>query len=187
MLISGSETTSERRVQIWTPDYLLNGKPRPVISGTSATSVGYNGTLSIGFSNVSSIDRVVLMRPAPATHGVHFDSRSVVLNCSAAGASNVSCIAPPTANIAPPGQYMLFILSGGVPSVATYISVPIPESSEPAPPLSSINYTGVGTLPGGLVGGITGPASAPLFAEAPQGPAILGDLTGTDGITPPGL
>ena len=145
MLISGSETTSERRVQIWTPDYLLSGKPRPVITGTSATSIGYNGTLSIGYSDVSSIDRVVLMRPAPATHGVHFDSRSIVLNCSAASPSNVTCTAPPTANIAPPGQYMLFILAGGVPSVATYISLPIPESSEPAPPLSSINYT----LPGG--------------------------------------
>ena len=37
------------------------------------------------------------------------------------------------------------------------------------------------------MGGITGPASAPLYAEAPQGPATLGDPTGTNGIDPPGF
>lgn len=182
VLIAGSETSSERRVQIWTPDYLLTGKPRPVILA-APDYVNYNASFGIAFSNVSSIDRVVLMRPFAPTHGVHFDARSVVLSCSAASGSNVTCTAPPTANIAPPGQYMLFILSGGVPSVAVYVSVPVPLSAQPAPSLSSLAYNA--TSPASLTSGVTGPASAPLATEAAQGPAAIGDPTGTDGTNPP--
>ena len=110
VLISGSETSAERRVQIFTPDYLLTSKPRPVI--TSAPSVvGYNGTIAIGFSNVTSVDRVIVYRPGGYTHGLHFDERSVLLNCTGTSAGNVSCIAPPNNKVAPAGQYMLFILS----------------------------------------------------------------------------
>jgi hypothetical protein len=130
VLISGSETTSDRRVQIWTPDYLLTGKPRPVIASALPSSVGYNGSLAIGFSGVTVVDRVVLIRPGSPTHGVHFDARSVLLNCTGTGAGSISCTAPPSSNIAPPGQYMLFILSGKVfllllwPSVLRAVSSP---------------------------------------------------------------
>ncbi|KAA6418815.1 MAG: hypothetical protein FRX49_11172, partial [Trebouxia sp. A1-2] len=110
VLISGSETSSERRVQIWTPDYLLNGKPRPSIT-SAPSSVAYSGILKISYSNVTVIDRVVLIRPSSATHGLHFDERAVVMNCSSSGSTSIACNAPPNSSIAPPGQYMLFVLS----------------------------------------------------------------------------
>ena len=176
VLISGSETSSERRVQIWTPDYLLSSKPRPNIV-SAPTSVDYNGTITIAYSNVPDVDRVVLIRPSSATHGLHFDERSVVLTCSPASNGSVTCTAPPNANIAPPGNYMLFILYSGVPSMASFISVPLEVSQEPAPSLSSI-----AAAPSS---GITGPASAPLAAEAPQGPSGFGNYSGSDGENPP--
>ena len=178
VLISGSETSSDRRVQIWTPDYLLNGKPRPSIT-SAPSSIGYNGTINISYSNVTAIDRVVLIRPSSATHGLHFDERAVVVNCSSTGNTSVACTAPPNSNIAPPGQYMLFILSDGVPSVAKYISLPIALSSEAAPPLTALST--------GMEGTITGPASAPLAAEAPQGPSAIADPEGSAGEDPPGF
>ncbi|DBB11708.1 TPA: hypothetical protein ACH3X3_005878 [Trebouxia sp. C0006] len=178
VLISGSETSSERRVQIWTPDYLLNGKPRPSIT-SAPSSVAYSGIINISYSNVTVIDRVVLIRPSSATHGLHFDERAVVVNCSSSGSTSIACTAPPNSNIAPPGQYMLFILSDGVPSVANYISLPIALSSEAAPPLTAIST--------GVNGTITGPTSAPLAAEAPQGPSAIADPEGTAGEDPPGF
>ena len=106
---------------------------------------------------------------------------------------------------------MLFILSQGVPSVATYVTLPLSQVSAPTPadPLSTYGTP--------LVGGVTGPESVPLAAAPPQvclstmpapcvlnsvlksgalfstvvtrhlqGPSIGGDINGTDGIIPDG-
>lgn len=66
---------------MWTPDYLLTGKTRPIITSVPA-SVGYSGTIVLAFSGVAAIDGVTLIRLGPATHGVHFDERAVVLACA---------------------------------------------------------------------------------------------------------
>ena len=62
IMITGSETTSERRVQIYTPDYLLTDKPRPVIASAPA-DLTYNATFTVTFTGVDSVDRVTLNRP----------------------------------------------------------------------------------------------------------------------------
>ena len=56
-----------------------------------------------------------------ATHGNHFDQRQVVLDCRAGSGTSQLCNSPPNSSIAPPGPYMLFALSNGVPSYAPYI------------------------------------------------------------------
>ena len=61
VFISGSETTGEFRAQLYTPDYLQSGKPRPVISGAPDT-VDYSTRFSFKYSNVTSVDRVVFHR-----------------------------------------------------------------------------------------------------------------------------
>ena len=63
-------------LQVWTPPYLLNGKPRPTIENAPKT-LSYNKTFSFGFSGVSAVDRVVINRVISATHGNHFDQRQV--------------------------------------------------------------------------------------------------------------
>jgi len=107
--------------QIYTPSYLQNGKPRPYIT-SAPKSVDYNVGFSVGFSNTTSLDRVVLNRLASSTHGVHFDQRQVVLDCSTTGFSS-SCQSPPNSSVAPPGQYQLFASFQGVPSKASIVTL----------------------------------------------------------------
>jgi len=130
VLVAGSETTAEHRVQLYTPAYLQNGKPRPSITSVISSSVTYGPDLTLGFSNVTSIDRVVLNKYTGATHGNHFDQRQVLLEFGVAG-SNVVCTLPPNGAVAPPGQYMLFVLYDGVPSVAQIVS----QHHQPVPAL----------------------------------------------------
>ncbi len=131
VLVAGSETTAEHRVQLYTPAYLQNGKPRPSITSVSSSSVTYGQNLTVGFSNVTSIDRVVLNKYTGATHGNHFDQRQVMLEFGVAS-SNVVCTLPPNGAVAPPGQYMLFVLYDGVPSVAQIVSLQLQASSASA-------------------------------------------------------
>lgn len=128
MLVAGSEVTAEHRVQLYTPAYLQNGRPRPVITSVSSKSVTYSQNISVSFSNVASVDRAVLNRYTGATHGNHFDQRQVVLSCAVTG-NNATCSMPPNSSVAPPGQYMLFVLYQGVPSVAEFVSLQLATSS----------------------------------------------------------
>lgn len=182
VLISGSETSAERRVQIWTPDYLLTGKPRPIIT-SAPTSVVYSGTITLSFSAVAAIDSVTLIRPGSATHGVHFDERSVVLACAPSSNGFVACQAPPSANIAPPGLYMCFILSEGVPSMAKYISLTTAMGTKAVPLLPS-SLTGltarIAAPPEPALAPLTGASAlAPLTGEPAPGP-----LTGAPALAP---
>ena len=111
------------------PTYQImsTSKPRPVITKVQAT-LGYSQNFTIGFANVSRLDRVVLNRYSGATHSNHADQRQVVLQCTLAG-SNATCGSPPNSYVAPPGVYMLFVLNEGVPSKAKYITVQLSEGT----------------------------------------------------------
>lgn len=124
VLVAGSEVTLEYRIQLYTPDYLQTNKARPVIS-KAAANMTYATNYTIGFTNVTTIDRVVLNRLASSTHGQRFDQRQLVLQCNP-GVGSTSCASPPNSTIGPPGQYMLFILADGVPSVAEYVTLQLP-------------------------------------------------------------
>ena len=127
MLVAGSEVTGEHRVQIWTPGYLQNGKPRPIITSAPST-LTYTQNFTVKFSGVPQIDRVVLTRLVGATGTNHMDQRQVVLT-GASQSGSVLIQAPPNNNVAPPGQYMLFVLYQGVPSKATYVSLQLPSAA----------------------------------------------------------
>lgn len=128
--VAGSETTAEHRAQLFTPDYLQTSKPRPVITSAPST-LGYAANFSIGFSNVTTLDHVVLNRLSGSTHGIHFDQRQVVLDCTNQQATD-TCTSPPNSSVAPPGQYMLFVLSQGIPSVANYVTMQLPAANSTA-------------------------------------------------------
>lgn len=102
IFISGSESTAEHRVQIYTPDYLHTSKPRRVIDRVSSLTVGYSDNFTVTFSNVTSVDRVVLHRLVGSTHGSHADQRQVLLVCSTTD-NIATCATPPNNFIAPPG------------------------------------------------------------------------------------
>jgi len=115
--------------QIYYPPYLF--KPnRPGISGIQQTTLNYGQEYWVGYSfegasGAPYVQRVVLMRPGSVTHHSDFDQRSIMLkmvDTTQPGA--VGFVAPPDAQIAPKGFYMLFLVSDtGVPSVATWVQV----------------------------------------------------------------
>ncbi len=63
----------------------------------------------------------MLVRPSAVTHSFNQDQRLVALAFSTSPGA-VHPIAPPSPNLAPPGYYMLFLLSSrGVPSEAVFV------------------------------------------------------------------
>lgn len=122
--------TSQKNAEVFTPPYLLTGDPRPIITGVIDEPVlHYGGTAVVGIDPgavaVESLGRVTLVRLGSVTHQNNMDQRFVDLGCwTRLGDDQIQISAPDDANIAPPGYYMLFLVSdAGVPSVAEYVRV----------------------------------------------------------------
>jgi galactose oxidase len=111
--------------EIFSPPYLFKGA-RPTISSLSFTSVNYGQTKFVPTPDVSSIAKVTWIRLGSVTHTVNMDQRFVQLAFSkVTGGLNV--VFPSSANVSPPGYYMLFILNGnGVPSKAKIVRISAP-------------------------------------------------------------
>ena len=133
--------------EIYEPAYLHKGGERPVIQ-SAPTALDYRQGFAIATSGPAA-SRAVLMAPASNTHGFDTNQRHVELRLTRrAGGADV--IAPPSANVAPPGYYMLFVLDErGVPSVAKWVKVggwaPALNTSPPGsatPPASTPKATG---------------------------------------------
>lgn len=124
ILSAGQDTGSSftHRAEIYSPPYLFKGA-RPTI-GAAPSSVGYGQQFDISTPEAADIARVVLIKPGSATHATDFEQRYVDLPFTVSAAGTLTATAPPNGNHAPPGPYMLFILtSTGIPSVATFVHV----------------------------------------------------------------
>jgi hypothetical protein len=118
------------QTELFSPPYLFKGA-RPTI--TSAPSrVAYGETFFVGTPNAAAITAVTWLRLSSVTHAFNANQRINRLSFSAvAGGLNVA--APATANLAPPGDYILFILNGqGIPSVASIMRVGATTPASPA-------------------------------------------------------
>ena len=112
-------TDGEFTAEIYSPPYLFQG-PRPEISTAPPTSA-YGNTFQVSSPDAQDITRVVMIRPAAMTHSVNMEQRYVELEF-VAGSGVLTVQAPPSANLAPKGYYMLFVVnSADVPSEATFI------------------------------------------------------------------
>ncbi len=105
--------------QIYSPPYLFRGA-RPVI-GSAPRAIKWGSPFTIG--TTGQVSRAVLVAPGATTHANDMNQRHVELTISPT-AGGIQAIAPPSANVAPPGPYMLFLLNAqGVPSVAGFVQV----------------------------------------------------------------
>ena len=85
------------------------------------TSMTYGGSFDVNTPNAAQIAHVSLIRSPSVTHALDMNQRFQYLNFTA-GAGKVTVQAPANANLAPPGDYMLFLVdTNGVPSVASFI------------------------------------------------------------------
>ena len=109
--------------EIFSPPYLFWGEP-PVI-GFAPTVIRYGTSFRVLLFAPAApppIGTVSLVRLGAVTH--HFDQnqRYVPLTFTMPFESGLDVDAPANANLAPPGYYMLFVVSEeGVPSVAKYV------------------------------------------------------------------
>ncbi len=135
----------EDHMEIYQPAYLFNSDgtlaTRPTISSAPG-SISYGASFTVQTPNAASIASVVLMKDGSVTHAFDMDQRMVGMSFTA-GSGGLTVTAPPNANIAPPGYYMLFLLnSSGVPSVATFVQL-----SSAATSSSGINFVQATTGP----------------------------------------
>jgi Domain of unknown function (DUF1929) len=117
----------EPHIEIYKPPYFFNADgslaTRPSLTGTPATIT--DGQTFTATSN-GTIAAVVLVRESAATHAFDMSQRLIGLNFGTDG-QTIGIAAPPNANIAPPGPYLLFVIDkNGVPSVGKMVTVKAP-------------------------------------------------------------
>jgi hypothetical protein len=144
-----SGLVSQKNTEFFSPPYLLDGAVRPVVDGIngqvpSRTEFPYlrygeevSIELSAGGPTFAEIGRVTLVRLGSVTHQFDMNQRFLDLGCfwenggsgadSSGGSGTPGALivnGPLDANIAPPGHYMLFVLTeSGTPSEAVYVQV----------------------------------------------------------------
>ncbi len=173
----------EPRVEIYKPAYLFNS------NGTAATqptlssipgNIAWGAGFTVSTPDAASISSVLLIRPGAPTHAFDTEQRVVGMSFTK-GSGTLTVTAPPNANIAPPGYYMLFLVnSSGVPSVAKFTKLGS-TTGNPAPTLNSISPTS-GSANGGTPVTITGTgfasgATVSLGGTAATGVTVVSSTT----------
>jgi hypothetical protein len=123
VLSAGSDSGDQYQTyaEIYSPPYLFKGQ-RPVITSIPAT-IDYGTTFTVATPAPAAIGSVALIRLDALTHADHMDQRMLNLSFTG-GHGGLQVTAPANANYAPPGYYMVFIVTtAGVPSVAKIVQV----------------------------------------------------------------
>lgn len=106
--------------EIYSPPYLFRG-PRPVISGLSAASLTPGSRVTINTPDAARIAQITMIRLGSVTHAFDQNQRFRSL-AFAPVAGGVRATLPANNKLAPPGDYMLFLVdSDGIPSVASIV------------------------------------------------------------------
>lgn len=109
--------------EIYSPPNLFYG-PRPVITD-APDSVAYGKTFTIKTPDADRLSSVVLVRNPAQTHLIDADQKVVELKVVSHTADSVTVAAPPSANVAVAGPYMLFLNAkgdkGATPSVSRQV------------------------------------------------------------------
>jgi Galactose oxidase-like, Early set domain len=114
-----TEPTDQFSAEFYSPPYLFKG-PRPVIS-SAPSQLSYGQNFTVQTPDAARIGQVSLIRFGSVTHAINMSQRFVPLAFSISSGS-LTITAPANANLAPPGNYMLFLVdTNGIPSVATVV------------------------------------------------------------------
>lgn len=116
-------------IEVFSPPYLFHGARPQILSPPSA--IGYGQRFAVGAS--ADVVKAVLVAPGATTHANDMHQRLVPLMMTTrADGAGIDLTAPANAAIAPPGDYMLFVLNAaGVPSVGRFLRL---SGASPAPP-----------------------------------------------------
>jgi hypothetical protein len=115
-----SEPTDQLSAEFFAPPYLFKG-PRPTIT-SAPQQLQYGQSFNVLTPDAARIAAVSLTRFGTVTHAFNMGQRFIPLTFSVSGTGSLAVTAPVDSNLAPPGNYMLFILdSKGIPSVAAIV------------------------------------------------------------------
>jgi hypothetical protein len=116
-----NEPTDQLSAQFYSPPYLFKGA-RPAIA-SAPPSTTYGATMTVSTPDAARIASVAFIRLGSVTHAINMDQRFLPLSFTP-GSGSLSVQAPATANLAPPGYYMLFLVdTSGIPSTAAIIRI----------------------------------------------------------------
>lgn len=94
------------------------------ITGTNpAVTMGYDSTLEIFSKRASEVTHVSLIKLGATTHGFDMSQRYIRMTIQSQDDNSVTVYTPKNKAVAPPGDYMLWILIGMQPSKAKYIRI----------------------------------------------------------------
>jgi len=124
--------TGVHTAQVFSPPYLFRG-PRPDIT-TAPSELGYGQSFEVESPDAVRIAQVTLLRLSSVTHSFNMNQRFNRLTFSTS-TTGLSIRAPDRPEIAPPGDYLLFILDGsGVPSIGRVVRLGGTAAPPPPPP-----------------------------------------------------
>ena len=124
--------------EIYSPPYLFKGA-RPTIA-SSPVGAGYGTSFDVQTPDAAQIAKVSLVRTSSVTHSFNENQRFQFLSFTA-GSGKVTVQAP-AANLAPPGDYLLFLLNeNGVPSVGSFIRLSTTGDATPPTAPSNLSAT----------------------------------------------
>ena len=124
--LCGDCATNHYDMQIFTPPYLFDGSgalaARPVISSVSVGSIAVGGTFTA--TTTGGVDSFSIIRITSTTHTVNTDQRRIALTTSGTSGTTYTLEIPTDdPGVAVPGVWYLFAIAGGVPSVASYLTI----------------------------------------------------------------
>lgn len=125
-LITGSEQNTfyypsayEHRAEAFTPPWLLDGTPRPVIVSVPTDFIPYNTQFAVKFTG--SVSKVSILTPGSTTHGTEFTQRMLYPTIISQTSDTLVLLSPPDATIMLQGYHMLYLVNGDTPSVSSWI------------------------------------------------------------------
>ena len=122
----GGGLPRELNAEIFSPPYLFRGARPSIVSAPGV--VGYGQQFFVATPDAGRVVRATLVRPSSVTHAFDQNQRFVELSLVRI-AGGLELTAPANGNLAPPGNYMLFIVdSAGIPSIASFIRLGISSS-----------------------------------------------------------
>jgi YVTN family beta-propeller protein len=129
--------------EIYYPPYLFRTTagggaelaPRPTLTAVSALRADYGASVEVDLASGDSGSKVVLIGASSVTHSFNTTQRRLELAFTQVG-SRMAVAMPASANQAPPGYYVLFVLdAAGVPSNGVILAL---GSGTAAPPVPSL-------------------------------------------------
>ncbi|KAK4391689.1 putative aldehyde oxidase Art an 7 [Sesamum angolense] len=122
---------TEVRVEKFSPPYLdqaLDKYRIEILEEESDKKLKYGGEFNVAIGHTEgnveqSNIKVTMYSPPFTTHGYSMNQRLLILKVKEVAKELVSVVAPPSAALAPPGYYLLFVVHSGVPSHGMWVHI----------------------------------------------------------------